>query len=157
MTDIPHQAVASPDVTVQDTDCDGMADGLELLIGTDPFSADTDRDGLNDGEELRLGRNPRSAEATDQLTDVSQLAQRLGSFQGGNYAFAVEPGLVAITALDGRPGINGAGLIYQQYGDAVVAQLRQQDLNNFAQVQQHLAQFQNTDRPVTNQSDQSER
>jgi hypothetical protein len=149
MTDIPHQALTSTDVMVQDTDRDGIADRRELLIGTDPFSADTDRDGISDGEELRLGRDP--------LTDVNQIAQRLGSFQGANYAFAVEPGLVAITALDGRPGINGAGLIYQQYGDAVVAQLRQQDLNNFAQVQQHLAQFQHADRHAATQSDQSER
>lgn len=42
----------------KDTDGDGIADEVELMIGTDPFNADTDGDGMNDGDEIKAGRNP---------------------------------------------------------------------------------------------------
>jgi len=35
----------------EDGDQDGLTDGQEAILGTDPGSADTDGDGLNDGEE----------------------------------------------------------------------------------------------------------
>jgi MYXO-CTERM domain-containing protein len=40
------------DANVVDKDSDGLSDGLETTLGTDPNDADTDNDGLLDGEEL---------------------------------------------------------------------------------------------------------
>ena len=43
-------------------DLDGLADGLEEHIGTNPFYGDTDRDGWTDGKEVdRLGTDPLEA------------------------------------------------------------------------------------------------
>ncbi len=37
-----------------DTDGDGLIDGFEYLIGTDPLLSDTDGDGISDGVEFPL-------------------------------------------------------------------------------------------------------
>ncbi|MCB9766150.1 MAG: redoxin family protein [Alphaproteobacteria bacterium] len=42
-----------------DSDGDGIADGDEARMGTDPFDPDTDGDGVDDGQELADGTNPR--------------------------------------------------------------------------------------------------
>ena len=41
-----------------DTDLDGLSDGDENLIGTNPLLDDTDDDGFKDGMELRAGYDP---------------------------------------------------------------------------------------------------
>ena len=41
---------------------DGLADGLEVTLGTDATQADSDHDGLSDGAEVRLGSDPLHAE-----------------------------------------------------------------------------------------------
>jgi hypothetical protein len=55
------------DPNEQDTDMDGLSDGVEdgggtfvsaTVTGTDPLVADTDDDGLNDGDELVAGTDP---------------------------------------------------------------------------------------------------
>ena len=55
------------DPNEQDTDMDGLSDGVEdgggtfvsaTVTGTDPLVADTDNDGLNDGDELVAGTDP---------------------------------------------------------------------------------------------------
>ncbi|MBE9032403.1 hypothetical protein IQ266_21935 [filamentous cyanobacterium LEGE 11480] len=137
-----------------DTDRDGIPDWLERHLGTDPHSSDTDRDGMRDGDEIRLWRNPRNPDTDyeaipiEALPTVGAFAQQVGSFQGMQYVFNVQPEMVAITALDGRPGLNGAGLIYQQYGDQIESALRQTDINNFALVQTHLNQAAQNNQPA---------
>jgi len=41
-----------------DDDNDGLPDGNESDIGTDPNNPDTDSDGINDGDEVNDGTNP---------------------------------------------------------------------------------------------------
>lgn len=48
-----------------DSDGDGLFDGQEADLGTDPGSEDSDLDGLHDGEEVDLGTDPL-AEDTDE-------------------------------------------------------------------------------------------
>jgi MYXO-CTERM domain-containing protein len=47
----PTAGKGADDGTVQDSDKDGLSDGLEKSIGTDPQDADSDDDGLPDGQE----------------------------------------------------------------------------------------------------------
>jgi hypothetical protein len=43
----------------QDTDGDGLSDNDEVsLYGTDPTNDDTDGDGVSDGDEVAAGKNP---------------------------------------------------------------------------------------------------
>ncbi|MDR1152895.1 MAG: hypothetical protein LBK72_10585, partial [Bifidobacteriaceae bacterium] len=41
-----------------DSDDDGLSDGAEIELGTDPLDADSDDDGLSDGAEVELGTDP---------------------------------------------------------------------------------------------------
>jgi hypothetical protein len=57
-----------------DTDGDNVTDGRELELGTDPTVADTDGDGLADGYELELGTDPTAADTDDDgLADGREL------------------------------------------------------------------------------------
>lgn len=47
----------------KDKDGDGLADGMELELGTDPANNDTDRDGIIDGEEIKSGSSPLKADS----------------------------------------------------------------------------------------------
>lgn len=68
-----------PDATVlrlvgEDSDGDGLADGDEIDLGTDPFDPDTDGDGLTDGEEIGLGTDPLDPDTDgDGLTDGDEI------------------------------------------------------------------------------------
>lgn len=148
-----------------DTDRDGLPDGMELLLRTDPHAVDSDRDGVMDGDEVRRGLNPTSPETDrdpmpgsldsnplipmsnlddrSRLENVGDFALQMGTFAGVRYAFAVDPSVdsVFIHSLgDQRPGLDGNGLLYAKTGNEIQSALSQQDLNNFAQVQQHLQQ-----------------
>lgn len=59
-----------------DTDRDGLIDGREAAMGTDPGLADSDRDGVSDGYEVaRLGTDPTRADSDgDRLGDSVELA-----------------------------------------------------------------------------------
>ncbi len=60
-----------------DRDEDGLTDGQERRLGTDPENPDSDGDGLNDGDELRRYRtNPlRSDSDGDGLTDGDEVTK----------------------------------------------------------------------------------
>src|SRR5262249_14260751 len=67
-------AIVDPDDTKFDTDGDGVPDGTERQIGSDPRKADTDGDGLSDGAELASGSDPlRSDSDGDGLSDSAEL------------------------------------------------------------------------------------
>lgn len=46
-----------------DRDGDGLANALEVTLGTDPNDPDSDSDGVTDGDEVTWGRNPLVNEA----------------------------------------------------------------------------------------------
>ncbi len=58
----------------EDTDKDGLPDGLEEALGTDPKNKDSDSDGVTDREELERGYNPLGA---GQMSTDDNLAERL--------------------------------------------------------------------------------
>ncbi|MEA1784603.1 gliding motility-associated C-terminal domain-containing protein [Arenibacter sp. GZD96] len=46
---------------IVDSDGDGLTDGEEAVLGTDPNNPDTDGDGISDGDEVLNGTNPLDA------------------------------------------------------------------------------------------------
>ncbi len=57
----------SDDITVRDSDDDGLADWEERLYGSDPFNSDTDGDGTSDGREVKDGRDPLKQGPDDKM------------------------------------------------------------------------------------------
>jgi hypothetical protein len=59
-----------------DSDDDGLTDGQEIAIGTDPFDPDTDDDGLTDGDEVNVhGTDPLDPDTDDDgLNDGDEIA-----------------------------------------------------------------------------------
>ena len=63
------------DPKVADTDGDGLDDGEEVDLGLDPAAADSDGDGLDDSEELDLGTEPLEADTDgDGVSDGDEVA-----------------------------------------------------------------------------------
>ena len=59
-----------------DTDNDGLDDGREIDLGTDPTNPDSDDDGLNDSTEIRLNTNPNTADTdNDGLSDSKEVSK----------------------------------------------------------------------------------
>lgn len=72
---------AQDDARNQDSDGDGLTDGLEIQqYGTDPGNPDSDRDGLDDGDEVTLhASNPLGSDSdADGLGDGVELALGTG-------------------------------------------------------------------------------
>jgi hypothetical protein len=67
-----------PVPTGDDVDRDGLTDGEELALGSDPRAADTDGDGRSDGDEFAAGTDPTQGIAP--LTEDNVLApwERVG-------------------------------------------------------------------------------
>mgnify|MGYP005846778371 CR=1 FL=1 len=65
----------APEGPQADADQDGLMDGEEILLGTDPYAVDTDGDGLSDGNEVYIyGTDPtRSDTDGDGLSDRDEL------------------------------------------------------------------------------------
>lgn len=54
------KSLAAVQVTIKDSDNDGLPDDVEISYGTNPFKTDTDGDGVNDYEEINTYQtNPR--------------------------------------------------------------------------------------------------
>jgi hypothetical protein len=119
-----------PLLSQRDTDRDGITDYDELyVLSTDPYHSDTDRDGIPDLIDL---------DPLNQL--MTEVAQQLGTGQGQHYAIVQDGPLLQVSALDGRSGLDGQGMIFYQYGAQTLSELRQDDLNRFAQVHEQLRQ-----------------
>ena len=129
------QAIVAP-LYLRDSNFDKVSDYDELyVLGTNPYAIDTDRDGIPDGIDL----NPRVSESV-----VSDVVQQLGSGQGQHYTIVLDGPLLQVSASDGRSGLDGQGMIFYQYGDQTLSELRQEDLNRFAQVHHQLSISQST-------------
>ena len=65
-----------PAAFARDSDGDGLSDGEEARLGTNPLLADTDGDGLSDYMEVKVfGTDPKNADTDgDGLTDALELA-----------------------------------------------------------------------------------
>lgn len=60
--------------SVVDADEDGIFDGDEIKLGTDPKNPDTDGDGILDGEEIKKGANPSLMDTdNDGLSDHEEI------------------------------------------------------------------------------------
>ena len=59
-----------------DSDDDGLTDGEEVALGTDPFDPDSDDDGLTDGDEVEIyGTDPLDPDTDDDgLNDGDEIA-----------------------------------------------------------------------------------
>jgi hypothetical protein len=61
------------DISVVDTDGDGISDADEEAAGTNPNSADSDNDGLSDSEEVEAGTDPNNSDSDgDGLSDGNE-------------------------------------------------------------------------------------
>ncbi|WP_422862063.1 Calx-beta domain-containing protein [Flagellimonas sp. W118] len=68
-TNTTVQVTISVSDCVVDTDGDGLTDGEEMDLGTDPNLADTDGDGLTDGEEVLVIDDPSTTAVPENASD----------------------------------------------------------------------------------------
>ena len=74
MTNSENDCVINFNVTdLIDSDGDGIPDGREASIGTDPLNADSDGDTLPDGFEEKYGLNPLQADDITADADADGL------------------------------------------------------------------------------------
>ncbi|MFV0448505.1 MAG: LamG-like jellyroll fold domain-containing protein [Vibrio sp.] len=57
------------DKGLEDSDFDGLSDGVELSMGLDPCNPDTDGDGIPDGIEVQIGSNPNKQDTYQILAN----------------------------------------------------------------------------------------
>jgi len=63
-----------------DSDLDGLTDADEQRLGSDPTKTDTDHDGVVDGQEARFGMNPLAADSdADGISDLDEMKTRLAT------------------------------------------------------------------------------
>ena len=95
LTDAFELFVTHTDPQSSDTDRDGLADGVEMALGTDPANPDTDGDGMNDGwESQHTGFDPLSDNALDEDQDNDAGADPDGDGLANveESAFGTDPG-----------------------------------------------------------------
>ncbi len=80
------------DADSDDFDNDGLNNGLERALGTDPARADTDNDGLTDGAEVALGTDPLNPDTDeDGLWDGVDPNPLVST---SAISFAIEPNVI---------------------------------------------------------------
>lgn len=60
----------STDISIRDSDNDGLLDWEEHLYGADPLNGDTDGDGTSDGKEIAEERNPTKPGPNDNMLAI---------------------------------------------------------------------------------------
>lgn len=86
-----------------DSDSDGLSDGDELVLGTDPFTADSDHDLLPDGVEVKLAKTDPLDDDTDDdgLLDGNEDTNHNGALDSGETR-PLEPDTDQDGLLDGQ-------------------------------------------------------
>jgi hypothetical protein len=110
----PFPAFGTAAFTVAtDSDSDGLLDGDEIALGTDPDDPDTDDDGLLDGTEVH-GTNPTDPldpdSDDDALLDGTEDANQNGAFDSGE-TDPNNPDTDGDTLLDGTEDANHNGVV----------------------------------------------
>jgi len=73
---VPNFSLVDNTWLLADTDGDGLSNGAELRLGSDPLSADSNQDGLKDGVEFASGKSPTNADTdADGLLNADELAR----------------------------------------------------------------------------------
>jgi len=67
----PNYTPGATDLDAIDCDGDGLSNGYEEALGTDPFDADSDDDGVNDGLEVQFGTDPLDPESVPVIPVTS--------------------------------------------------------------------------------------
>jgi len=107
----------------QDTDGDGLGDGVEVLNRMNPLDPDMDNDGVNDGKEVAQGSDPffpdqntnispeLSREVSDFLTEAIEL--QIKAYQSGDASIAssILAGDLLGTMEDEIASLNQQGLV----------------------------------------------
>ena len=106
-----------------DADEDGVTNGEEETLGTDPENADSDNDGMNDGAEVNAGTDPLDDDSDDDgLTDGEE--NDIGSdpmnsdSDGDGYPDSVEVE-VGSDPTDAESGVYAGGWPYNADKDAM--------------------------------------
>ena len=74
VTDDPTDDSNGDPSGIIDTDGDGVSDGYEIEVGTDPNTADSDSDGISDDLELDLNMNPNDVDSDDDgISDADEI------------------------------------------------------------------------------------
>ena len=99
------EIIAGRKILLADTDGDGLLDGREMEMGTDPLNPDTDGDGLLDGDEAAMGYNPLTPTqfAGDPIVDPRPLPPM--QFE----IYKVEEAVSVKIGEDGRSAIRFSG------------------------------------------------
>ena len=85
-----------------DSDGDGLNDGEEVSAGSDPLNQDSDSDGLLDGEEADLGSDPMNTDSDgDGYPDGAEVGRGLVNYDDR------EAGQIAGRRSDALPGLLG--------------------------------------------------
>lgn len=145
-----------PQGTLVDTDQDGLSDGREKLLGTnptlpdtdgdrvldgeevdlyqtDPKKADTDGDGTNDGTEIEVGTNPLSAASkptTPVFMDLPTLKQKAFDLSQATFVpQIIQPIPMLDPPVDGSP--TSLGMVFEEELAITVQNLLDPQNNTF--------------------------
>jgi large repetitive protein len=102
-----------------DFDGDGLTNGEENDLGTDPSDADSDDDGLDDGEEVDLGTDPLAADSDgDGLDDAAELDEGTDPLDADSDDDGLDDGTEVDLGSDpNNPDTDGDGIADGDEGD----------------------------------------